>query len=60
MSVTTHDLTVGIAALVAFPLALNIPAALAGDGSPDRGLPQLERGEDAQTHPERITARAPR
>ncbi len=60
MSVTTQDLTVGIAALVAFPLALNIPAALAGDGSPDPGLPQLERGQGGPTHPVRITARPPR
>jgi hypothetical protein len=60
MSVTTHDLAVGIAALIAFPLAINLPAVLASDGSPDRGLPRLEHGEGAPVHPARFTAHLPR
>ena len=60
MSITTQDLTVGIAALIAFPLAINLPAALATHEPPDRRLSQLERGHDAPVHPARFTAHLPR
>ena len=60
MSVTTHDLAVGITALFAFPLALTIPAALATDGSPDPGLPLFERGQDDPVQPARTTTHLPR
>ena len=49
MSVTTHDVVVGVASLIAFPLALNIPAALASDDSSDGGA-----------HPARVAAHVPR
>jgi hypothetical protein len=60
MSVTTHDLALGIAAVFAFPLALTIPAVLATDGSPDPGLPLVERGQDDPVQPARTTSHQPR
>jgi hypothetical protein len=50
MSFISRDIVVGIAALIAFPMAINLPAVLAGDGSPDRGLPLFERGESGPVH----------
>ena len=50
MSVISRDIIVGIAALIAFPMAINLPAVLAGDGSPDRSLPLFERGETGPVH----------
>jgi hypothetical protein len=44
MSVISRDIVVGIAALFAFPAAINLPAVLAGDGSPQQGPPLFERG----------------
>lgn len=46
MSVTTRDIAAGVAALVAFPLAINLPAALAADGSPHPAVPLFDRGGD--------------
>ena len=50
MSVISRDIIVGIAALIAFPMAINLPAVLAGDGSPDRRLPLFERGGTGPVH----------
>ena len=50
MSVTTRDIAVGIAALVAFPLALDLPAPLAADGAPHHSLPLFDRGMVHDVH----------
>ena len=58
MPVARRDIAVAIAALVAFPLVVNLPAQLASDGSPRHSSPLFDRGAHDQARvtepPERV------